>query len=121
MTLADASVWVEHFRRGHPPLARLLAAGEVGMHAFVLGELACGNLKNRHVTLADLAKLPRVPQAREQEVHHLLESRRLWGTGLGWVDLHLLASALIAGWGLLTADHALGAAAAGLGVARRLP
>jgi len=87
------------------------------MHPFVMGELAAGSLKNRPAMLADFAALPQASIAGEAEVHHLLESRRLWGTGLGWIDLHLLASAMLAGWRLFTADRAMLKAAEKLGLA----
>lgn len=116
MTLADTSVWVNHFRRGDATLARLLNEEEAGLHPFVIGEIAAGNLGNRAAILGYLASLPQTPVALESEVHYLLESRRLWGAGLGWVDLHLLAAAALAGWRLFTADRALVAAAARLGI-----
>ena len=116
MTLVDTSVWVDHFRRANAALTGLLGRESVAMHPFVLGEIAAGNLKNRAETLGDLGRLPSVPVAAEGEVLHLLESRRLWGKGLGWVDLHLLASAALANLDLLTADRALADAAAHLGI-----
>jgi predicted nucleic acid-binding protein len=116
VTLADTSVWVNHFRRGDAKLARLLTEEEAGLHPFVIGELAAGNLVDRAATLSYLTSLPLAPVALESEVHYLLESRRLWGAGLGWVDLHLLASASLAGWRLLTADRAMADAAARLGI-----
>jgi len=119
VTLADTSVWVNHLHHGDPELVRLLLAEEIGLHPFVLGELAAGNLPRRSRTLADLACLPQAPVAEEREVHHLLEAHRLWGTGLGWIDLHLLASAKLSGWPLYTADRALNAAAARLEIAHR--
>jgi hypothetical protein len=118
VTLVDTSVWVDHFRRGNAVLTRLLAAEEVALHPFVLGEIAAGNLKDRTQTLACLGCLPQAPVAGENEVRHLLESRRLWGRGLGWVDLHLLASAALAGMRLLTIDRALAEAAGLLGIAK---
>jgi hypothetical protein len=114
--LVDTSVWIDHFRRGEAGLAQLLLDEAAGLHPFVLGEIAAGNLKDRAATLELLASLPRAPVAPESEVHHLLESRRLWGAGLGWVDLHLLASAMVGGWRLFTTDRALGKAAAALGI-----
>ena len=63
------------------------------MHPFVIGELAAGSTKNRGTQLGELALLPQAPIAKEDEVHRLLESHRLWSTGLGWVDLHLLTAA----------------------------
>jgi hypothetical protein len=116
MTLVDTSVWVNHLRRPQGSLVKLLEDFSAGIHPFVIGELACGNLKNRALTLGDLAKMPEAPLATEAEALHLLESRRLWGEGLGWVDVHLLASALLAGWDLLTADRAMQCAARRLGI-----
>jgi predicted nucleic acid-binding protein len=116
MTLVDTSVWVNHFRHPQSNLIKLLEDSSASMHPFVLGELACGNLKHRALTLGDLAKMPEAPLATEGEAMHLLESRRLWGEGLGWVDVHLLASALLGGWDLLTADRAMERAARRLGI-----
>lgn len=118
MTLVDTSVWANHFRSPHPSLVQLLEDGFAGSHPFVIGELAVGNLKNRSVTLADLAALPQVQIASEGEVHHFLESHRLWGTGLGWIDLHLLASAALSQWTLLTTDRVMDQTAQRLGLAR---
>ncbi|HMC60595.1 MAG TPA: PIN domain-containing protein [Candidatus Solibacter sp.] len=121
MTLVDTSVWANHFRSPNVKLVAVIDAESAGMHPFVLGERALGNLKNRATVLDYLNRLPQAPLAQESEVHHLLESRRLWssglgGTGLGWIDLHLLASAAIAGWDLLTADRAMKKAAEALGL-----
>jgi predicted nucleic acid-binding protein len=116
MTLVDTSVWVNHFRRPQSTLIKLLGDSSAGMHPFVLGELACGRLKDRALTLGDLARIPKAPLATEGEVLHLLQSRRLLGQGLGWVDVHLLASALLAGWDLLTADRTMQRAARRLGI-----
>jgi predicted nucleic acid-binding protein len=116
VTLVDTSVWVNHFRRPQSSLIKLLGDSSAGMHPFVLGELACGNLKDRASTLGDLAKMPEAPLATAGEVLHLLESHRLWGEGLGWVDVHILASALLGGWDLLTADRAMERAARRLGI-----
>lgn len=121
MILADTFVWVDHFRRKDAELARLLLEEEVGVHPFVLGELAAGNLHKRADVLGFLALLPQTAVAEEREVHHLLDAGQLWGTGLGWVDLHLLAAARLTGWRLYSANRALNAAAArvGVGYARR--
>ena len=105
MTLVDTSVWANHFRSPQSGLVQLLNDGLAGIHPFVIGEIALGNLKNRAATLADLAALPHARLASDAEVHHLLETQRLWGTGLGWVDL--LASAALSGWALLTVDRVM--------------
>jgi predicted nucleic acid-binding protein len=117
VTLVDTSVWVNHLRQGDARLAQLLTDGEAGLHPFVLGEIAAGNLKNRRATLGYFALLPQAPLSAESDVHLLLESRRLWGTGLGWVDLHVLASAKISGWSLYTVDRRMKEAAEVIGIA----
>jgi len=114
MVLADTSVWIQHFRRGEPTLASYLALGQVLMHPFVLGELACGNLKNRAEILCDLQELPSAKPASMAEALQLIEDRRLCGRGLGWVDVHLLASALLSDCGFWTLDKKLARAAAEL-------
>lgn len=114
--LVDTSVWVDHFRRGNARLAMALEAGEVWGHPFVQGELACGNVRNRQEILALLSALPQAPQATHAEALTLVETQRLMGMGLGWVDVHLLASALLAGVPLWTLDHQLAVAAARLGL-----
>lgn len=93
MILVDSSMWINHFRHAAPRLEALLVHELVSLHPFVLGELACGNLHKRTETIALLEELPAAAVAPEPQVRHLLESRRFWGTGLGWIDLHLLASA----------------------------
>jgi len=81
-----------------------MTSGRTGIHAFVIGELAAGSVPNRVKLLSDLATYPRLNMASDEEVHYVLESRKLWGKGLGWIDLHLLAATRIAGWSLYTAD-----------------
>ena len=114
MVLADTSIWIQHFRHDDPTLADLLSEGRVLMHAFVSGELACGNLKNRSVILSDLNALPPARLASHAEVLQLIEDRRLWGRGLGWIDVHLLASALLSGCRLWTLDARLARSAVDL-------
>jgi predicted nucleic acid-binding protein len=116
MVLADTSLWIAHFRAGHPALAELLSDGLVLMHPFVAGELACGNLGNRTAVLSDLAALPVATSATDLEVLRLVEDRRLWGRGLGWIDAHLLAAALISHCRLWTLDKRLASAASELGL-----
>src|SRR5450432_1226997 len=98
MTLVDTSVWIDHFDHGDARLVDLLANQAAALHPFVIGEMAAGSMKNRATTLGKLALLPQAPIAKEAEVHRLLEAHRLWSTGLGWVELHLLTAALLAGW-----------------------
>ena len=117
MTLVDTSVWIDHFRRPDARLAQLATTRSAGIHRFVLGELACGILPRRQAALAYLESLEFAPTAHEAEVLHLVESHRLWGSGLGWVDAHVLAAAFLSGWNVLTNDHRMIAAAARLGIA----
>jgi predicted nucleic acid-binding protein len=114
--LVDASVWVDHFRRGNAALASALEAGDVWCHPFVQGELACGHLNNRREILSLLAGLPQAPEPTHPEVLTFLEARGLMGKGLGWVDVNLLASALLAGVRLWTLDQPLARAAQHLGL-----
>ncbi len=116
MILVDTSIWVQHLRTGSARLRSLLHDDQVLCHPFVVGELACGNLQNRRLILDLLAALPEARLAEHSEVLHLLDSAHLYGRGLGWVDLHLLASALISGCALWTSDRPLQSAAATLQV-----
>ena len=111
MVLVDTSVWIDHFRRGHPGLSEQLEEGAVLCHPFVIGELACGNLQNRVEIMDLLQALPMAPVAQQDEVLHLLQERRLHDRGLGWVDAHLLASAQLTGCPLWTLDKSLAKAA----------
>src|ERR1044072_9176532 len=104
MVFADTSVWIDHFRHRDEELARLLEAGLLVMHPFIIGELACGTLAHRGEVLYMLAQLPAVTQATHNEALTLLEQRQIMGTGLGWIDVHLLASSLISGRQLWPAD-----------------
>ena len=88
-----------------------LSAGLVPAHPFVTGELACGNLKDRMALLSDLHALPSAAQASNGEVLRLIESHQLWWRGLGWIDVHLLASALLSNCRLWTLDKRLARAA----------
>jgi predicted nucleic acid-binding protein len=114
--LVDTSVWIEHLAMGSPRLVRWLEEGEVWCHPFVVGELAGGRMKNRREVLSLLGHLPATPLASHGEVMALLEGHELMGRGLGWVDLHLLASALLAETGLWTLDRRLAKVAHDLGV-----
>ena len=117
--LVDTSVWIDHLRRGHPALAAQLEDGAVWTHPFVVGELACGNLHRRAEILSLLAALPAVPVAAHDEVLAFVEHRRLTGRGLGWIDMHLLASATLASVPLWTSDRRLFAVAQELGIGQR--
>jgi predicted nucleic acid-binding protein len=112
--LVDTSVWVDHLRKRNPTLVELLEQAQVWTHSFVIGELACGNLAQRGKVLGALAELPHVPSASHEEVMSFVESRRLMGRGLGWIDLHLLASATLAKLPFWTVDKRLSTVASEL-------
>lgn len=118
MILVDTSVWVDHLRSGEPSLATALEGGRVLMHPFVLGELACGNLQNREEVLRLLGDLPAAPTATDPEALGMIERRALMGRGIGYVDVHLLASTALSDVGRLwTLDSRLAAAATELELA----
>ena len=111
MTLVDTSVWVNHLRRGDDELRALLNAGEVLCHPFIIGELACGSTAKRFEILDLLKALPQSTIAEHDEVMHFLNENLLYGHGLGWIDLHLLASASLSKVRLWTTDRPLKRAA----------
>jgi predicted nucleic acid-binding protein len=111
MVLVDTSVWVDHFRSSDKALTNLLSENLVLMHPKIAGELACGNLANRQTTLSLLDSLPKVIVATDFEASHFIESMRLYGLGIGFVDVHLLAACRLTGCLLWTRDRALGAVA----------
>ncbi|MFI4935019.1 MAG: type II toxin-antitoxin system VapC family toxin [Caulobacterales bacterium] len=92
MILADTSVWIDHLRQGDAAMAVALEAGEVLIHPFVIGEISLGTLGQRAVTLELLNDLPSAIVASAEEVAALIERERLFGSGVGYVDVHLLAS-----------------------------
>ena len=118
MTLVDTSVWVD-YRRGDPrtlPLADLLDGNEVVVHPFVQGELALSGL-GPSTNLVSLAALPTIPMVPHAEVVTLVTRRLLRGTGIGWLDAHLVASALASGATLWTHDRRLETVAIRVGIA----
>ena len=114
--LVDTSVWVDHLRRGNERLRSCLENGEVECHPFVIGELACGNLRNRKALFELLAALPRVLEADHEEVLAFVETKCIMGRGLGWVGTHLLASARLSRTQLWTLDRRLASEARELGI-----
>ncbi len=116
MVLVDTSVWVSHLRDGNTGLANLLNDGKVLCHALIVGELACGNLKDRAVILSFLQMLPMAIEAEHEEVLAFIENNRLMGRGLGYVDVHLITSAILTGVSVWTLDKKLAQAADSLNI-----
>ncbi|MHB1328288.1 MAG: type II toxin-antitoxin system VapC family toxin [Gemmatimonadales bacterium] len=116
MILVDTSVWIDHLRQGNDRLAALLAAETVACHPFVVGEIACGSLRNRREVLELLDRLPTAPAATHNEAIKFLEAHRLMGLGLGYIDIHLLAAAMLGGIAFWTLDKRLAQAAGRLGL-----
>jgi predicted nucleic acid-binding protein len=117
MVLVDTSIWVAHLRHGNRKLETLLIDAEVMCHPFIIGELACGNLRNRNQILSLLKVLPLAPTIELDEFLFFVEQNRLMGVGIGFVDIHLLASTRLSEIPLWTADKCLESAANKLGLA----
>ena len=117
MVLVDTSVWVSHLQSGDTPLWRLLEEGKVILHPIIIGERACGNLKNRREIISLLKTLASAVTVGHEEVLQFIEDQRLMGSGLGYVDVHLLASARLTAVPLWTNDRNLREAAVRLGIA----
>lgn len=117
MILVDTSIWIDHFRSGNATLATLLETSQVLSHPFVIGELALGNLRQRNVIMASLQDLPHATVATDQEVLEFIERHKLMALGIGYIDVHLLASArLTPGASFWSRDKHLLAAADKLGL-----
>lgn len=117
MILVDTSVWIDHLRSGDSHLSELLDRDAAASHDFVIGEIACGNLKNRQEVLTLLSCLPKCEPATHEEVLFFIDRHRLMGRGIGYVDACLLAAATLCSAHLWTRDKRLAAVAEGLGCA----
>lgn len=115
--VADANIWVHHWRKANPLLMAMVADGEILTHPIVIGELSMGNLSRREQTLWDLTRLGRPPLATDAETLRMVEGRQLWGRGIGWNDAKILASVVLGNCLLWTKDAPLDAIARELGVA----
>lgn len=111
MILVDTSVWIAHLQQGESRLVTLLEEMNALTHPFVLGELALGHLVQREEVLDLLGNLPTAEVATHSEVLELIDRRDLAGSGIGWVDAHLLAAALLSDASLWTLDRRLAAVA----------
>ena len=116
MVLVDTSIWIDHLRSGNAKLAKLLNDGEAAIHPFIVGELACGNLKNRKEIISLLHALPHIDKADDNEVQFFIEKHKLMGLGIGLIDIHLLASCKLGNSSMLTRDKRLRDAAEHLGL-----
>lgn len=118
MILVDTSVWVDHLRAGNNRLSGLLEGGLVVTHPFVIGEIALGHLRARDEFLHLLGSLPKAIEATNTEVLEFINTHRLFGRGIGYIDSHLLAAArLSVGAALWTRDKRLHSIAKELGLA----
>lgn len=106
-TLVDTSVWIQHLRRDSPPLRQLLEQDLALCHPLIIGELACGHLARRAEVLQSLQLLPDTPRLDFHEILAFVDAHRLFGQGLGWVDVHLLASAFLEQVTIWTLDKPL--------------
>ncbi len=119
MILVDTSIWIDHLRKGNDALSLLLEQDLVLTHPFIVGELACGSIVSRREILGLLETLPAAVSAGSGEVLQLVETKRLYGVGIGWIDVHLLASAQLSHAPLWTSDRRLKRAAESLRIACR--
>lgn len=115
--LIDTSIWIDHLNRGDSDLVKLLEQGLALVHPFIIGELACGRIRNRDEVIDHLLGLPTVAKADDHEVLHFITSGKLHGRGLGLIDVHLLAACRLNHCQLWTRDKRLLAAAEALQVA----
>ena len=97
MILVDTSVWIDHLNAPVPELLSWLNAGEVLIHPLVIGEIACGTMRNRAEVLSNLQSLPRIREVDHERVLREIETNRLMGRGIGFIDAHLLISVLAHG------------------------
>ncbi len=118
--LVDTSVWIRFLANRAPyatELEELLSRDEVSGHELVYGELLIGDKGGRQEFLSNYGRMDRAPLVSNTDVVAFVRSRKLNGRGIGWIDAHLLASALVAQVTLWTADSALATIAAELGIA----
>jgi predicted nucleic acid-binding protein len=111
MVLADTSIWVDHLRKSNGQLIELLNNGEVFCHPFIIGELACGYIKNRQEIITALRALPQSAFIEHDEIMVFIEKNNIMGKGLGYIDIAILGSSLVTGIPLWTFDQKLNAIA----------
>lgn len=116
MVLVDTSVWISHLRHSNSRLQKLLNEGRVVSHPFIIGELACGNLSNRTEIISLMQSLPMLEAVEDEELLIFIEHNKMMGQGLGFVDIHLMAAAVMADIPLWTQDKKLKLACSQLGL-----
>jgi predicted nucleic acid-binding protein len=120
IVLADTSVWIRFLSNRAPYAAELdglLSRDEVSGHLFVYGELLIGDKGGRRQLLTNYEQMHRAPSVPHRDVVEFVRDRRLHGLGIGWIDAHLLASALVGRLKLWTTDPRLAVLARELGIA----
>jgi predicted nucleic acid-binding protein len=120
MVLVDTSVWIRFLANRAPYAAvldRLLGLDEVTGHELVYGELLIGDRGGRRKLLAAYERMHLAAMVPHRDVVAFVRDRNLHGRGVGWIDVHLLASAIVGRCQLWTADPRFSAVAAELGVA----
>ncbi len=108
--LVDTSVWIRFLSNRAPyatELDALLSRDEVSGHDFVYGELLIGDKGGRKKLLAEYELMDQATMVAHDEVVAFVRDRKLHGRGIGWIDAHLLASALVGRLRLWTADPPL--------------
>lgn len=119
MVLVDTSIWIDHLSIGNKLLEKLLLQNSVVVHPYIIGELACGTMKNRRLILDLLQSLPATPLLTEEEFFRFIEQHHLYGKGPGFIDMHLLGSALLSQSVIYSRDKALIGSAEQMGIAFR--
>jgi predicted nucleic acid-binding protein len=107
LILVDTSVWIKHLREGDQNLIRLLEQGLVACHPFIIGEIACGGIKNRYEIISLLNDLPSTDILDHYDIMEFIENRKIMNKGIGYIDVHLLGSALVSETPLWTLDKVL--------------
>ena len=107
LILVDTSVWIRHLREGDKDLSLLLDNGLVACHPFIIGELACGGMKNRDEIIILLNALPSAYLLEHDEIMEFIEVRKIMNQGIGYVDVHILGSAIVSETPLWTLDKSL--------------
>jgi len=107
MVLVDTPVWIDHFRNNNTQLIHLLNNGDVFCHPYVIGEIACGNIQNRIEILSLLQSLPQSLPVEHEEILIFIENNNIMGQGIGYIDITILASAILSGLSLWTLDKRL--------------